>query len=286
MIIDGCGLLFRAYYAVPQMLSQDNMPIGAIYGFIQSLRFLLNRLIPKRSNIDTMLAVALDVGKKENFRYSIYSEYKSNRSAVPQDLISQLQLARPLLNAFGIPCVSDPTCEADDVIAAYAKDAVNKDYEVVIVSSDKDLMQLISDQITFFDVTKKRFCSADDVYEKFLVGPHQICDYLAIVGDRADNIPGIHGIGKKIASELLKRFETLEGIYANLHKINETRIKNMLENGYEYAMLSKRLVMLKDEIHLQQAVCDMKWNGFSQHAKTISEFLSQYSLESLMGFLK
>ena len=233
-----------------------------------------------------MLAVALDSAKKDNFRYKIYSEYKSNRSATPDDLKAQLKLTKPMLDAFGIQHLSDSSCEADDVIAAYANHAAMNDYEVVIVSSDKDLMQLISEKITFFDIGKKSFCSVEDVYEKFSVGPHQICDYLSMVGDRADNIPGIKGIGQKIAANLLNKFETLDNIYNNIHSINEIRIRNLLENGYESAMLSKSLVILKDKIELHYQIEDMKWHGFSANAQSIGEFLSQYSLEYLIGVLK
>lgn len=235
---------------------------------------------------ELMLAVALDTGKKDNFRYQIYSEYKGNRASTPDDLIAQLKLTKPMLDAFGIKYLSDTTCEADDVIAAYANHAAMNDYEVVIASSDKDLMQLISEKITFFDINKKGFCSVEDVYEKFSVGPHQICDYLSMVGDRADNIPGIRGIGQKIAATLLQRFETLDGIYSNIHRITEERVKKLLENGYESAMLSRRLVMLKDKIELIHNLEEMRWHGFSANHSTIEPFLKQYSLESLIWMLK
>ncbi len=284
VIIDGHGMLFRAYYAVPPILSQDNVPVGALYGFIKSLSLLLKRITKKSSEV--MLAVALDSPKKDNFRYKIYSEYKSNRSSTPDDLKAQLKLTKPMLEAFGIIHLSDASCEADDVIAAYAQHAAMQDYEVIIVSSDKDLMQLISEKIAFFDITKKSFCSIEDVYAKFCVGPHQICDYLSMVGDRADNIPGIRGIGHKIAADLLNRFNTLDNIYNNLHNISEARLIKLLENGYESAILSRRLVMLKDKIDLHHTIEDMKWNGFSANSESIAEFLSQYSLESLTGVLR
>lgn len=283
VIVDGCSLLFRAYYAVPEMLSQDNLPIGALYGFIQSLKSTLWKVLPRKS--DAMLAVALDVGGGTNFRYAMCDEYKKNRPALPEGLIYQLQLIRSLLEAFGIKYVSDASCEADDVIAAYASHAASNDCEVVIVSSDKDLMQLISDKIMFFDVHKKRFCSREDVYARFSVKPQQICDYLAIVGDRSDNVRGIKGIGKKTAVKLLERFETLENIYANIHEITEGKVRNLLENGYESAMLSKQLVMLKDKIQLQYSLEDMKWHGFSANSQRIAEFLLKHSLDSLMRIL-
>ena len=266
------------------MLSQDNTPVAAIYGFIKSLSFMLRMITTKQEAI--LLTVALDVGKGENFRYQIYSEYKGNRSSTPEDLIVQLKLAKPMLDAFGIKYVSDATCEADDVIATYAKQAAANGYKVVIVSSDKDLMQLISDEIMFFDIIKKSYCSAEDVYEKFLVGPHQICDYLSMVGDRADNIPGIRGIGKQSAAKLLGIFDSLDGIYDNLNKISDIKTKKMLENGYELAMLSKRLVTLNENIPTVYRLEEMKWNGFNANIETIKEFLYTYSLESLIRILK
>lgn len=265
------------------MLSHDNYPIGALYGFMQSLKYTLRRIISRKEQ--TSIAVALDVGGGQNFRYSIYDQYKSNRNSTPEDLVLQLQILKPMLDAFAITHLSDQTCEADDVIASYAKYANQYEYDVVIVSGDKDLMQLISDKIKFFDINKKKFCGVDDVYEKFQVLPNQICDYLSIVGDRSDNIPGVRGIGKKIAVDLLHRFETLDGIYSNLSQINEVRIKNLLVNGYESAMLSKRLVTLKDNINLTCSLENMKWNGFKGNQTELSQFLSKYSLEFLLNTL-
>ncbi len=264
------------------MLSHDSQPVGAIYGFIQSLKFILRRVFSR--NNESFLTIALDVGGGQNFRYSIYEAYKQNRKSAPEDLIFQLQLSRPMLDSFGIKYVYDKHSEADDVIGAYARHAADNGYEVVIVSGDKDLMQLISDQIMFFDITKKRFCTVEDVYDKFGVRPDQICDYLSIVGDKADNIPGIRGLGNKIAVELLQKFETLDGIYKNIEQILPGRIKNLLEIGYESALLSRSLIQLKTDVDLQYSLNDMKWNGFQEHSSKISEFLTRYSLDSLINF--
>jgi DNA polymerase-1 len=147
-------------------------------------------------------------------------------------------------------------------------------------------MQLISDKIAFFDIRKKSFCSLEDVYEKFLVLPEQICDYLALVGDRADNIPGIRGIGKKIASELLKNYQTLEGIYNNLNSLEDKKVKNLLENGYDLAILSKKLVLLKDSLNINKSLEAMYWKGFHSYSDTIETFLLEHSLENLITLLK
>ncbi len=264
------------------MLSQDNYPISALYGFIQSLKFILKRIIFSKKE-EFSLAVALDVGGRQNFRYEIYDKYKGNRSSIPEDLILQLQLVRPMLDAFSIKYLYDQKCEADDIIATYSKHAKENDYEVIIVSGDKDLMQLISDKIKFFDINQKKFCSVEHVYEKFQIAPEQICDYLSIVGDRSDNIPGIAGIGKKTAVDLLIKYHTLDDIYANLHQINEIKIRNLLANGYESAMLSKRLVTLKDNINIGYTIDEMRWNGFKTDEEKLSQFLSKYSLEFLLS---
>jgi len=276
-------LLFRAYYGIPQILSSSNRPIGALYGFIKSLIFLIKRFDRRKAGMG--LAVALDVGRGENFRYEIYQNYKNNRSPTPEDLVAQLKLTKPLLDAFGIVHLSDATCEADDVIASYSKEAAKNGYEVVVVSSDKDLMQLISDKISFFDIRKKSFCSVEEVYEKFAVLPEQICDYLALVGDRADNIPGIRGVGKKMASDLLKTYQNLDGIYANLPNIQDNKVKKLLENGYDLAILSKKLVMLRD-IEITQSFETMHWNGFETYASTIERFLQDHSLDNLINLFK
>jgi DNA polymerase-1 len=282
VIIDGSSLLFRAYYAVPQILSNYSEPVGAIYGFIQSLKFILRKVFLKTQQ--AFLTIALDVGGGQNFRYEIYKSYKQNRRAAPVDLIFQLQLVRTMLDSFGIKYVYDQYSEADDVIGAYAKHGIENGYEVVVVSGDKDLMQLISDKIMFYDIITKRFCTVKDVYDKFGVMPNQICDYLAIVGDKSDNIPGIRGIGNKIAADLLKTFNTLDGIYLNIDKIPQLRIRDILQNGYESAYLSKRLVVLKQDVDLQYALDDMKWNGFQANALKISDFLARYALDSLINF--
>ena len=262
------------------MLSHDSQPVGAIYGFIQSLKFILKRVLSRKH--ESFLTIALDVGGGQNFRYSLYDSYKKNRRATPEDLIFQLQLSRPMLDSFGIKYVYDASSEADDVIGAYARHGEKNGYEVVIVSGDKDLMQLISEKIMFFDITKKRFCTIQDVNEKFGVRPDQICDYLSIVGDRADNIPGIRGLGNKIAMDLLQRFDTLDDVYANLDKIQQTRTRNLLENGYESAMLSRSLIKLKEDVHLQYSLEDIKWYGFNANSERIYDFLTKYSLESLI----
>ncbi len=290
IIMDGCGMLFRAYYGIPQFLAHDKTPVGAIYGFIRAFRSMLISLAGKDKfygNGKLFVAVALDACKKQdNFRYKLYDKYKGNRKPIPHELLVQLQLAQSMLNALGITCLTDTSSEADDVIATYVKHAVDEKYKVTVVSNDKDLMQLVSDDVDFYDITRKKLCTEHDVYDKFGVAPYQIADYLSIVGDRADNIPGIRGLGAKTASELLRQFQTLDNIYENIHQITSPSIKELLQQGYDNAILSRDLIVLNDALRMYVPLDVMQWHGFEKHATTTKEFLVRYSLESLMRIVR
>jgi DNA polymerase-1 len=285
ILIDGCGLLFKAYYGIPQILAKDYTPVGAIYGFIRSLKMLMKYFTSFNSNL--YLAVALDTAnRKTKIRYQMYSKYKGNRSSTPQDLIAQLQLVRVMLDVFGINLLEDETGEADDVIASYTRHAVNSGFETIIVSNDKDLMQLISDKVKFYDINKKRLCYSTDIIERFGVNSEQIVDFLSMVGDKSDNIPGIKGIGSKTASQLINQYGSLEGIYNNLYKIKSNKIRHYLSSGYAQAQFAKSLIKLNEDLIIKHELESFKWHGFKAKESGIKAFLHKYSLESLIWIIK
>ena len=206
-LIDGSGFIFRAYHALPPLTRKDGMPIGAVLGFTNMLVKLLTDMEAHS------LAVIFDAARK-TFRNDIYPDYKGTRKETPEDLIPQFPLIRDACKAFSVPTTELEGFEADDLIAAYARTAVGQGMQVVIVSSDKDLMQLVGPDIQLYDPLKNIFIDTEKVKEKFGVGPHQVIDVQALAGDTSDNIPGVPGIGVKTAAALIEEFGDLETLLA------------------------------------------------------------------------
>ena len=275
VIIDGYGFVFRAFFSLKDLKTQDGTPIGAVYGFINMVSRLYSTLA-----IDYLILV-FDSGAK-SFRSDLYPEYKANRSAVPEDLKPQFAIIREAANAMNIKYSEVKGFEADDVIATYSKLCL-EDYQTTIVTSDKDLMQLANDGLTqIFDPMKYKFIKEGDVLEKFGVKASQIVDYLAIVGDSSDNIPGVAGIGEKGAVELLSAFETLEDIYENLESVAKPKLKNALEKSKEMAFLSKQLASLKFDVTVED-VKHFERKSFDK--PTLFAFLKKYNLHSIIAKL-
>ncbi len=240
-LIDGYGFIFRAYHSLPPLTRDDGTPVGAVYGFTNMLLKLLAGL--NMSHI----CMVFDSGSK-TFRNDLYPQYKANRPPCPEDLIPQFSLIREATEAFSIHIAEKVGYEADDLIATIAKDAARKDFEVVIISSDKDLMQLVGDKITMFDAMKNRIIGAKEVEEKFLVPPIQVLDVLSLMGDSSDNVPGVKGIGPKIAAELISNYGTLENLLENLDEIKQDKRRETLKEGVKAAKLSKELISLCDTV--------------------------------------
>lgn len=203
-LVDASGYIFRAFYTRPPMVKTDGTPVGAIYGYCEMLRDLL------RNNDATHMAVILDAGRSG--REQIDPDYKGNRKPKPDELITQLKMLEDATASHGIATVKVDGMEADDVIATYALQAVRMGGEAVIYSSDKDLMQLLESGVSIYDPMKKQNVDADICRERVGVYPHQVMDYLALVGDASDNIPGVPGIGAKGAATLLREHGDLETI--------------------------------------------------------------------------
>ncbi|MDB9890013.1 DNA polymerase I [Alphaproteobacteria bacterium] len=240
VLVDGSGYIFRAFHALPPMTRRDGTPINAVYGFTAMLMKLIDDLQPDH------VAVVFDVARK-TFRSDIYPEYKANRSEPPEDLVPQFALVRAATKALSLPLLEAPGFEADDLIATYARLGEDAGLATLIVSSDKDLMQLVRGDITMLDPMKQRRIGADEVFERFGVAPEKVIDVQALAGDSTDNVPGVPGIGIKTAAELIQTFGDLDNLLANAETIKQPKRRENLINFAEQARISRQLVMLRDD---------------------------------------
>jgi len=248
-LIDGSGFIFRAYHALPPLNNPQGDPVGAVYGFCN----MLLKVLQERQSDN--IAVIFDAGRK-TFRQNIYKEYKAHRPPAPDDLALQFQPIRDACTAFGIPHIESDGFEADDLIATYAQQATAQNTDVVIVSSDKDLMQLVNSHVTMFDPMKNKLITEEGVFEKFGVTPDKVIDIQALAGDASDNVPGVPGVGPKIAAELINRYGSLEELYNNVESITQPKRRESLLNNKELAFISKDLVTLRKD-----APCDLPLNS-------------------------
>jgi len=245
-LIDGSGYIFRAYYALPPLYRKsDGLPTGAVNGFCNMLFKLIEDT--KSNSKPTHLAVIFDNARK-TFRNDIYSEYKANRGEPPEDLIPQFQIIKDSVKAFGIPSIELAGFEADDIIATYAKQAADKDWKVSIVSSDKDLMQVVTKDINLIDTMKNKSIGIVEVKEKFGVAPDRVIDVQALAGDSSDNVPGAPGIGLKTAALLINEYDNLENLLESAEKIKQNKRRESLINNKELIKISKQLVTLKNDV--------------------------------------
>jgi len=276
-LIDGYGFVFRAYHSIPPLTRNDGTPVGAVFGFTTMLLKLLASLDVSH------IAVIFDSGSK-TFRNDIYPEYKANRPPCPEDLIPQFSIVRESAEALNIAILEKIGFEADDIIATIAKKSAREGFEVVIVSSDKDLMQLIDENITMFDAMKNKMVSFNEVKEKFSVEPSKVLEVLSLIGDASDNVPGVRGIGPKTASELINQFENLENLYENLDKIKQEKRRAMLEENKSNAFLSKKLIRLDENVELGIEIDDLKVRIIEP--KKLINFLENQGFRSLIYKVK
>jgi len=251
-LIDGSGYIFRAYYALPPLSRKsDGLPTGAVSGFCSMLFKLLEDSRSDDSiHKPTHFAVIFDSAKK-NFRNDIYSEYKANRTETPEDLIPQFEYIRKAVKAFSLPSIELINYEADDLLATYAKEIVEAGAKVTVISSDKDLMQLVSEKIRLYDPMKNKVLGEQEVFEKFGVKPSQVIDVQSLAGDSSDNIPGVPGIGVKTAAELINKYKTLDILLRNIKEIPQNKRRETLLANKDKAILSKKLVTLKDDVPIK-----------------------------------
>ena len=272
-LIDGSGYIFRAYYALPPLSrKKDGLPTGAVSGFCSMLFKLLEEARSDDSkNKPTHFAVIFDSARK-NFRNEIYKDYKANRSEAPEDLIPQFEYIRKSVQAFNLPSIELINYEADDLIATYAKKIIDAGAKVTIVSSDKDLMQLVSNDIRLYDPMKNRVIGKNEVKEKFGVTPEQVIDVQSLAGDSSDNIPGVPGIGIKTAAELINKYGNLDNLLKKASEIKQNKRRETLLTNKDKALISKKLVTLKKDVPIKDSL-----NSFN---------LKEVKKEKLFDFLR
>ncbi len=273
-IVDINSLMFRAYYGIKQELTApDGTPVRAVYGVIKMLASII------KSKSPTELVIAYD-SQKKLIRREYYSDYKSNRSSAPDDLKVQFPLLKTFVTKAGLESFEIDGYEADDVIATLVTKYKEEFDETIIVTGDKDLMQLVDDSVFVYDGLKDIIYDADAVYEKFGVYPNQILDYLSIVGDASDFVPGIKGIGAKGAVELLKKFKTLDNIYKNISLVAGKKKDYFIESE-KNAYLSKKLISLKTDLPI--SINRWRDGGIDFYNNTLLNFYNKYQLKSLIG---
>lgn len=276
-LIDGSGFIFRAFHALPPLTRPDGTPVGAVLGFCNMILRLLDQ-----NEID-YLAVVFDA-KRRNYRHDIYPEYKANRVEPPEDLIPQFSLIRHACSAFNLPQLEQEGFEADDLIATLARQATEQGADVTIVSSDKDLMQLIDEQVKMLDPIKNSPIDYPEVQAKFGVGPNKVADILALAGDASDNVPGVPGIGVKTAAELINTYGDLEKVLASTGSIKQEKRRETLITHAADARLSKRLVILDDQVPLTMKIEDL--HKKEPDSDTLIQFLKSQGFKNLLSRLE
>ena len=276
-LIDGSGFIFRAFHALPPMTRPDGTPVNAVYGFISMLMKLLDE-----TDADHV-AVIFDK-KRRTFRNDIFPDYKANRPDLPEELIPQFELVRDAVIALNLAPVDMDGFEADDLIATYARLARDAGAEVTIVSSDKDLMQLVGPGIVMQDTMKNRAIGPEQVREKFGVGPEKVVDVQALAGDSSDNVPGVAGIGIKTAAELIREYGDLDNLLAHAGEIKQPKRRQNLIEQADVARMSRTLVTLKDDVPVEVPLADFAVKELDR--QVLLKFLDELGFKSLIGKLK
>ena len=271
-LVDGSSYIYRAYYAIRHLSSPDGFPTNAIYGFIQMLLKLLKDYNPQH------VAVVFDAGRT-TFRTEMYPEYKANRAAMPDDLRMQMEPIREVVRAFNIPTLELQGYEADDIIGALAKRFADKGGDVVVVTGDKDLMQIVTERVTLLDTMKGKVSGITEVIERFGVGPELVIDILGLAGDSSDNIPGVPGIGEKTATKLILEFGSLDSL---LERADEIKGKNgeRLREFREQALLSRRLATIECNVPLEVDLETLI--ACEPDQKALNELFKKYGFTSLI----
>ena len=270
ILLDGNSLSYRAYYAMPSLKNKKGLYTNSVYGFTLMLEKILEDTKPKYA------LVAFDKGK-ETFRHKSYEAYKGTRDKTPNELVEQFGYVRELLDSYGIKYEEHLDYEADDIIGSYAKIAEKAGLEVIIVSGDKDLTQLASDNITVYytkrGVTEIDYYTPEFINEKYGLTPQQIIDMKGLMGDKSDNIPGIPGVGEKTAIKLLTEYETVENVLENIDNISGKKLKERLTEGKEDAILSKKLATIFTDVPVDNKIEDLTFKEDREKKKELFEKL-------------
>ena len=273
-LIDGSGYIFRAYYALPPLTRKsDGLPVGAVSGFCNMLYSFLEKARAGNSmDTPSHLAVIFDSARK-NFRNDIYKEYKGNRSDAPEDLIPQFDYIRKAVKAFNLPSIELQNYEADDLIATYKIQAKKEKIKLTIVSSDKDLMQLVDQDTFMLDTMKDKHIGINEVKEKFGVPPEKVIDVQSLAGDSVDNVPGVPGIGIKTAAELINQFGSLDELLKKAETIKQPKRRQALLDNKSNALISRELVTLKNDVPVKETINDFILKPFDK--EKIFSFLDE-----------
>ncbi|MFN4894999.1 MAG: DNA polymerase I [Pseudomonadota bacterium] len=293
-LIDGSGYIFRAFYAIQRLSTKDGFPTNALYGF---LRMMLKTMAEANSS---RVAIIFDAGRK-TFRNDLYPEYKANRAECPPELSEQMPYFRELSRALGLPVLECPGWEADDIIATLTSKLSAERMPVVIVSGDKDLMQLVTDNVHIWDTMKDAHYGPPQVTEKFGVGPEKVTEILALTGDSSDNVPGVDGVGPKTATQLVQKYGSVEGIIANVAALkedaeirNRKKIAESIESNVDRLRLALRLVEVARDVPLEkitdgahdiQALLEKKETDAAHLAELFEKFEFQSLFKEFKGIL-
>ncbi|OSQ40460.1 DNA polymerase I [Thalassospira mesophila] len=277
VLVDGSGFIFRAFHALPPMSSPDGIPVNAVYGFCTMLMKLREDTRPDH------MAVIFDT-KGKTFRNDFYPAYKAHRPPPPEELIPQFGLIRDAVRAFNLPSIELEGFEADDLIATYARQAEAQGAHVIIVSSDKDLMQLVTDRVEMFDAMKNRTIRAAEVMEKFGVAPNKVIDVQALAGDAVDNVPGVPGIGVKTAAQLIDEYGDLDSLLERAGEIKQPKRREKLIENADLARISRDLVTLKTDVPVTHPVDD--FDLLEPDPDVLLAFIATHGFKSLAAKVK
>jgi DNA polymerase-1 len=277
LIIDLSNFIFRAFYGIGPLANKEGFPTGAIYGVANMFMTMLNEIKPSH------VIIAVDSQTRKE-RKDLYEEYKSNRSSPPDDLKTQIPIIQEMLNLMNFTLIESVGFEADDVIGTAVNNYKDEFNSIYIASGDKDLMQLVEKNVVMYDSMKNKIFNTKAVVDKFGIEPSKMIEFLALVGDKSDNVPGVAGIGPKGAVTLLTQFDTVESIYENIELIESKNIKNKLEKNKELALISKKLVTIEQGLELS---CDIDKCIPNLHINSkLNDFLIKYQLFSIIKKIK
>src|SRR5512135_1567865 len=273
-LIDGNSYVYRAFYAIKGLTNSKGFPTNAAFGFTNMLLRIIREKAPGG------LAVCFDSPARTE-RHELFEDYKAHRPEAPSELVVQLPYIRKIISAFRIKIFEAPGYEADDLIGTIAKRAAQEGSRVFIVTADKDMLQLVDENIKIYDPMKEKVLDADYVREKFGVGPERVTEFMALTGDPVDNIPGIKGVGEKTAKDLLSSFESLEDLLAHPERIKKERLREMVSSSRDIVLLSKRLATIDISVPL-----DIEVNEFTLGEPDLLSLLSLFSYLELSSFMK
>ena len=271
-LIDGSGYIFRAFYALPPLNTQDGTPVNAVLGF-------MNMFMRLTAKIKCDYCLVLFDAKRQNYRNEIFADYKGTRKEIPEELIPQFPIIHQAVEVLNLNHLEMEGFEADDLIATYARKALEEGDEVVVVSADKDLMQLIRPGVEFYDSMKDKFFTPEDVKEKFGVYPDRVVDVQALAGDATDNVPGVPGIGLKTAAELVNQFGSLDEVLNHAGEIKQNKRRETLLANIENAKISLQLVKLKDDVNVLHELKD--YTCKAPDLDKVLAFADKYELKSI-----